>query len=83
MVADSGGALRLPSRLPPAIAAEMLLTGRRMAAAEAYRWGLVNRVVSASGLVDEAMQLARATCASAPLAVAGQGDHGGHRRPSP
>lgn len=70
MVADSGGVLRLPNRLPPAIAAEMLLTGRRMAAAEAHRWGLVNRVVSASGLIDEAMQLARSICASAPLAVA-------------
>jgi len=70
MVADSGGVLRLPSRLPSAIAAEMLLTGRRMAAVEARRWGLVNRVVSASCLIDEAMHLAGAICASAPLAVA-------------
>jgi crotonobetainyl-CoA hydratase len=70
MVADSGGVLRLPRRLPPAIATEMLLTGRRMAAAETYRWGLVNRVVAASGLIDEAVQLAHDICASAPLAVA-------------
>jgi crotonobetainyl-CoA hydratase len=70
MVADSGGVLRLPRRLPRAIAMEMLLTGRRMAAAEAYRWGLVNRVVAASNLIDEAMKLARDICASAPLAVA-------------
>ncbi|MDQ3481591.1 MAG: enoyl-CoA hydratase-related protein, partial [Actinomycetota bacterium] len=40
MVADSGGVLRLPRRLPQAVAMEMLLTGRRMTAAEAYRWGL-------------------------------------------
>ncbi len=70
MVADSGGVLRLPRRLPPAIAKDMLLTGRRMTAAEALRWGLVNRVVAASDLVDEAMHLAGRICASAPLAVA-------------
>lgn len=70
MVADSGGVLRLPSRLPQAVAMEMLLTGRRMTATEAHRWGLVNRVVAASSLIDEAMQLARDVCASAPLAVA-------------
>jgi enoyl-CoA hydratase/carnithine racemase len=70
MVADSGGVLRLPRRLPQAIAMEMLLTGRRMTAEEAHRWGLANRVVPSSGLVDEAMRLAREICASAPLAVA-------------
>jgi len=70
MVADSGGVLRLPRRLPPAIAKDMLLTGRRMTAAEALRWGLVNRVVAASDLVEEAMDLAAHICASAPLAVA-------------
>lgn len=37
MVADSGGLLRLPQRLPRAIALELLLTGRRMGAAEAAR----------------------------------------------
>jgi crotonobetainyl-CoA hydratase len=70
MVADAGGVLRLPRRLPSVIATEMLLTGRRMGAAEAYRWGLANRVASAGRLVDEAMSLARAVCAAAPLAVA-------------
>jgi crotonobetainyl-CoA hydratase len=70
MVADAGGVLRLPRRLPPAVATEMLLTGRRMAAAEAARWGLVNRVVPAADLPSAAMELARAVCASAPLAVA-------------
>ena len=34
-----------PAPAPAAVAAEMLLTGRRMAAEEAYRWGLANRVV--------------------------------------
>ncbi len=70
MVPDAGGVLRLPARLPPAVAAEMLLTGRRMTAAEARDWGLINRVVASSNLVEDAMRLARDVCAAAPLAVA-------------
>ncbi|GAB3697618.1 carnitinyl-CoA dehydratase [Saccharopolyspora tripterygii] len=70
MVADSGGVLRLPKRLPPAIASELLLTGRRMTACEAQRWGLVNRVVPPAELVTEATELAQQICAAAPLATA-------------
>ncbi len=70
MVADAGGVLRLPRRLPQAVATEMLLTGRRMSAAEAFRWGLVNRLAPVSALRDAAMKLAHDICASAPLAVA-------------
>lgn len=70
MIADSGGALRLPRRLPPAVATEMLLTGRRMTALEAHRWGLVNRAVAGSALIDEAMGLAYDICSNAPMAVA-------------
>jgi crotonobetainyl-CoA hydratase len=70
LVPDAGGLLRLPARLPRPIAVEFLLTGRRMTAAEAARWGLVNRVVRADGLMKAAMDLAREICASAPLAVA-------------
>ena len=47
VVADAGGVLRLPRRLPDAVARELLLTGRRMTADEAARWGLANRVVPA------------------------------------
>jgi crotonobetainyl-CoA hydratase len=70
VVADSGGLLRLPLRLPDAVAREMLLTGRRMAAEEAARWGLANRVVPASQLLDAALGLAAEIVAGAPLAVA-------------
>jgi crotonobetainyl-CoA hydratase len=70
LVADAGGVLRLPRRLPRAVATELLLTGRRMTAAEAARWGLVNQVAPGASLLDEAMQLAHAICSSAPLAVA-------------
>jgi len=49
---------------------ECLLTGQRLTAAEAARWGLVNRVVPAAELMPAARELAGAICASAPLAVA-------------
>ena len=70
VVADSGGLLRLPRRLPAAVARELLLTGRRMTADEAGRWGLANRVVPAADLVDTALALAAEIRAAAPLAVA-------------
>ncbi len=70
MVADSGGVLRLPRRLPRAIALEMLLTGRRMGALEAARWGLVNRVVSPDQLLEAAQALAQEMVLAAPLALA-------------
>ena len=70
LVADAGGLLRLPPRLPRPIAVEYLLTGRRFTAAEAARWGLVNRVVPAAELMTAARELASVICESAPLAVA-------------
>jgi crotonobetainyl-CoA hydratase len=70
VVADSGGLLRLPRRLPGAVARELLLTGRRMTAEEAARWGLANRVVPMAGLIDAALDLAGQIKAGAPLAVA-------------
>ena len=70
MIPDSGGVLRLPGRLPLAIAREMLMTGRRMAAAEALRWGLVNQVVAPEHLFIAAMELARQIAQGAPLALA-------------
>jgi crotonobetainyl-CoA hydratase len=69
-IPDSGGVLRLPHRLPAVIAAEMLFTGRRMGAAEAQRWGLVNRVAPGPALLDAALELARHVCYAAPLAIA-------------
>jgi crotonobetainyl-CoA hydratase len=70
VVADSGGLLRLPRLLPPAIARELLLTGRRMGAREAAERGLANRVVPMGELMDSALELAAQVRAGAPLAVA-------------
>jgi crotonobetainyl-CoA hydratase len=70
IVPDSGGLLRLPRLLPRPLATELLLTGRRLTAAEAARHGLVAGVVPAAELLDRALGLARTICDSAPLAVA-------------
>jgi enoyl-CoA hydratase/carnithine racemase len=70
IVADSGGLLRVPARVPRAVALEWLPTGRRIPAAEAERWGLVNRVVPADALLGAALELAEAIDECAPLAVA-------------
>ena len=62
--------VRLPRMLPPAVANEVLYAGRRLDAAEALRWGLVNSVVDASELLAEARALAARIVEAAPLSVA-------------
>lgn len=64
-----GGTQRLPRVIPWAKAAEMLLTGRPIDAREAYRIGLVNKVVPLSELMSEAKKMAEALCEPGPLAV--------------
>ncbi len=70
LVAGSGGLVRLPRRIPRAIALEYALTGERMDASTAHRWGLVNRLTPAGGALQGALVLARLITANAPLAVA-------------
>jgi len=70
IVADSGGLLRVPARVPRAVALEWLLTGRRVPAVEAERWGLVNRVVPAADLMSASLELAASIAEAAPLAIA-------------
>jgi crotonobetainyl-CoA hydratase len=69
-ILPDAGAVKLPRLLPPHVARELLLTGRRMSAEEAHRWGLVSQVVSADELLGAAHELATAIAASAPLSVA-------------
>jgi crotonobetainyl-CoA hydratase len=69
VVPDAGGILRLPRRLPRAIAMEMMLTGKRLTAAEARQFGLVNDVVAAGDLMPAARALADRVLASAPLST--------------
>ena len=69
IVAGNGGTQRIMAQLPYAIAMELLLTGDTIDAQTAARFGLVNRVVPAAGLMDTALQYARRIAANAPLAV--------------
>mgnify|MGYP002628421253 FL=1 len=68
LIADNA-TIRLPKILPPSIAREMLISGRRMLATEAQSWGIVNEVTSADDLLPAARQLAQRICQSAPLSV--------------
>jgi enoyl-CoA hydratase/carnithine racemase len=69
LVAGAGGLFRLPKRLPRAIAMELGLTGDPIDAPRALQLGLINRVVPADQLIDEALALAGAIAENAPLAV--------------
>jgi crotonobetainyl-CoA hydratase len=69
LVPDAGGVLRLPKRIPRAMAMEILLTGRPIEAEVAERWGLVNRIVSREDLLPTARALAADIESAAPLSV--------------
>ena len=64
-----GGTQRLMRLVGKGRALEILLTGDAVTAEEAWRIGLVNRVVPAASLLAEARQLAAALAAKAPVAV--------------
>ncbi len=65
----AGGTQRLPRFVPRAIAAEILLTGEPISAQEAYRIGLVNRVVPPDQLMSTARQIAETICKKGPLGI--------------
>ncbi len=69
IVAGFGGTQRIVRQLPHAIAMELLLTGDRVDASRAERWGLINRVVAPSELMPTARRYAEAIARNAPLAV--------------
>ena len=69
IVAGDGGVAIWPLAVGPARAKQYLLTGDPLSATEAERIGLVNRVVPAADLADEAMKFATRLAAGAPLAV--------------
>ena len=69
LIAGAGGLLRLPKRLPLAVAYELAMTGDPIDAARAYALGLVNQVVPADAVLTGALALADRIAANAPLAV--------------
>lgn len=64
-----GGTQRLPRLVPMAKAAELLLMGNTIDANEAYRIGLINKIVPADELMTTAKEWAAKICANGPLAV--------------
>src|SRR6516165_8197879 len=70
LVAGGGGLLRLPERIPYAIAMELALTGDHLSAERAYALGLVNVLAEPGKVLDAAIALAEKITANGPLAVA-------------
>lgn len=68
-VADAAS-VKLPKRIPYHVAMDMLLTGRRMDAAEATRWGIVRSTHPQDALMDAAWDLARLLASGPPLVYA-------------
>jgi enoyl-CoA hydratase len=68
-IAGFGGTTRLPRLIGKGRAAELLLTGNTIAAEEACRMGLVNRVVEPEQLHKEVENLVQTILAQAPVAV--------------
>lgn len=70
LVPGYGGTQRLPRLIGKGRALQLLLTGEMIDAAEAYRIGLVNRVVPSSELIPTATAMLRSILANGPDAVA-------------
>jgi crotonobetainyl-CoA hydratase len=69
LLAGAGGLLRLPRQIPLKVAMNCILTGESLSAADAMRWGLINRVVPHAQLLDTAIEMAKRICAASPLAI--------------
>lgn len=70
LFAGAGALLRLPRRVGMGQAQLLALTGKPITGEEGGRIGLVDRVVDAGSAVDEALAIAEAISANAPLALA-------------
>jgi len=69
VIPGAGGTQRLTRAVGKALAMEMVLNNRHLDAEEAYKFGLVNRVVPEETFLDEALKLANEIAKRAPLAV--------------
>jgi E-phenylitaconyl-CoA hydratase len=68
-IPGAGGTQRLPRMIGYSAAMQMLLTGDRIEAAEAYRVGLVSELCARDALLPRAREIAARIAANAPLSV--------------
>ena len=66
MIPAAGGTQTVPRNVPPGVAMDVLLTGRRFDAAEALAMGLVTRVVANNELIDAAWAVVEETAVLEP-----------------
>jgi enoyl-CoA hydratase len=64
-----GSAVRLPRQIPYTLAADLLLTGRHISAAEALSMGLIGHVVPDGQALAKALEIAAVIAANGPVAV--------------
>ncbi|MHA6766968.1 enoyl-CoA hydratase-related protein [Sphingobium ummariense] len=69
LAASAGGLYRLPRALPRAIAIELILTADRLPSERAAELGMVNHLVPAGTVLEQALIIARKIAGNAPLAV--------------
>ena len=69
VIPGAGGTQRMTLAVGKAVAMEMVLNARYLSAAEAQRYGLVNRVYPVEVYLEEAVRLANEIAGRAPVAV--------------
>jgi enoyl-CoA hydratase len=69
LMAAAGGLIRLPKRVPLAVALELAMTGDPIDAQRALALGLVNHVTRVDKVVDEAIAIAERIGENSPIAV--------------
>jgi enoyl-CoA hydratase/carnithine racemase len=69
IIPGGGGTVRLPRAIGVARAKDLILTGRRIGAAEAFSMGLVSRVAPAGTLREVALDTAAMVARNAPVSI--------------
>jgi enoyl-CoA hydratase/carnithine racemase len=69
IIPGAGGTARLPRVVGVARAKDLILTGRRVGAAEALAIGLVSRIAAPGRIVEEAVALAEQVARNAPISL--------------